>query len=664
MARLMKALYTWLTRESSGHRVFPKFNPHLERRYAADVHRDRRGYNSLVALIGALLFTVSCGVNAFIHSGVLYLSIVLQVLVFTPLYLAFLIADRRFFLSPLVYYSALTGGLVLATVISGILLINGRMPSIALQLLSISFVLGFGNQVLRLPFRHAAASTLLCLTVYELCVFGASTLEGWERLVVTLNGLAIGSASLLGNFLFNRETRRFFLLNQRDQLDQITLAAENSELKLRSHTDPLTLAPNRRYFEELFPVAMDSARLNRAPLALLMFDVDNFKHYNDHHGHVAGDDALRQIVQAVQSKLRRDSDRITRYGGDEFAVIVPGSDLEDAAHVAERIRHCVEALQLNILSKGDLSGVLTVSVGIAAMAHDDNVRPEHLLKLADERLYRAKRDGRNTICYTDDGISGFGVHHERNQLTEELRAAVVNEAFVVYFQPQFDFQENKITAFEALVRWQHPRRGLTMPGDFIALAEETGIIVSIGKHVLETACREACTWPEEIRIAVNVSPAQLERPGLFETVQHALLQSGLSPARLELELTENVTIHNSRIARDTLSKIKGLGITLALDDFGTGYSSLTYLHRMDFDKIKIDRSFVSSMKDDSDAKAIIRAVIYLARGLGIKVLAEGVETAEQLELLRAKGCDSIQGYLMGRPAPANQIADMLSVSAS
>lgn len=691
----------------------PALRPAQRAQLSTDTHRARRGFNAVAALVGAALYSLSYvhGIAAGGTGPSLSAGIGIDIggaMPFVPAGVAVAVAavvaiDRWRQVAPAVFDAALSLGVLLAAWVPsvGLVAAGGRMttsgsatallssslsysPSAALSAglsasLIVSLILGFGNQVLRVRFIYAFVST--CLTIAGF-VFSLTQLDGlgwFLRLVAGANVAIVGGFTLLANYRLERETRlQFIAATDRHAAGGHRMVALTSLAPLPStatlgeavgvapptYLDRLTGIPDRRYLDDFLPAVLKAAKQNQLSVALLMCDVDDFAQYNEQYGHAAGDDCLRLLVHAVQRKIRSDTDNVLRYEGEKFAVVLQGSDLEDAVHVAERIRHSIEALQIPRFI-GKRIPVLTISIGVAAIAPDETILLQsdagasRLIQRADERLYRAKRAGRNTSCYSDDGVEGFGEHHQRNILADELRRAVIEDEFVPHFQPQMDFRDDRIVAFEALVRWQHPRKGLTMPGEFIELAEQTGMIIPIGEWMLKAACREAATWPNGIRVAVNVSPAQFDRPGLYDAVCAALTDSGLPPGRLELELTENITLNDDVRARETLEQIKALGVTIALDDFGTGYSSLTYLQRMEFDKIKIDRSFVNRMTVDPNSKAIIRAVIYLARGLGMRVIAEGIETVEQLELLRSKGCDGAQGYLIGRPAPGHAVYEML-----
>jgi diguanylate cyclase (GGDEF)-like protein/PAS domain S-box-containing protein len=416
--------------------------------------------------------------------------------------------------------------------------------------------------------------------------------------------------------------------------------------------DALTDLPNRRSFRE--QVDQHFARLvGGESFAVLSLDLDQFKSVNDTLGHHVGDILLRQVAERLQDCLRG-TDGIARLGGDEFVVLrrIATSPADAAALAA----HIIDALS----APYDLDGgqaVIGASVGIA-IAPADATDPDQLLKNADMALYRAKAEGRNTYRFFEPEMNARA--QARRALELDLRRALPAEEFELHYQPLVLVQTEKITGFEALLRWSHPERGQIPPLEFIGLAEATGLIVPIGEWVLQNACVEAMKWPSHVRIAVNVSAAQFRRGNLAHVVVTALATSGLQPQRLELEITESVLLHESEATLATLHQLRGLGVRIAMDDFGTGYSSLSYLRSFPFDKIKIDQSFVRNLSGDENSMAIIRAVTGLGVSLGITTTAEGVETREQLDYLRREGCQEAQGYLFGRPAPAANIQKLLT----
>jgi diguanylate cyclase (GGDEF)-like protein len=373
---------------------------------------------------------------------------------------------------------------------------------------------------------------------------------------------------------------------------------------------------------------------------------------NDTLGHSMGDALLRAVSERLLNCIR-DLDTIARLGGDEFAIIqIAPAEPHEAAALAERI---IETIAAPFSLEGHQIGIGT-SVGIA-LAPSDGVLGEELLQKADLALYRAKMDGRNTFRFFEPGMDAQ--MQERRAIEVDLRNALAANQFELYYQPLVTMESGRITGFEALLRWHHPQRGLVPPGDFIPLAEEVGLVVPIGEWVLQQACREAASWPGNVHVAVNLSPAQFRSRNLLPAITLALANSGLDPSRLELEITESVLLYENQSTLTTLSQIKALGVRIAMDDFGTGYSSLSYLRSFPFDKIKIDRSFIRDLANSEDCVAIVRAVTSLGASLGMKTIAEGVETVEQMERLRLEGCEEVQGFLISPPRPVSELGPML-----
>lgn len=417
--------------------------------------------------------------------------------------------------------------------------------------------------------------------------------------------------------------------------------------------DGLTGLPNRAMFREMLEWRLAGAMGDQG-FAVHYIDLDRFKTVNDTFGHMVGDELLRQVAKRLRGTTR-DNDVIARLGGDEFALIQAGaSDAEAAEQAAQRVIDAVgEAFDI----EGHRFHV-GASVGVGFFPSDGN-DADRLLKAADLALYRAKSDGRNTFRFFEKDMDAK--LQERRLLEFELRAAIEREEFELYYQPLFDLGDNRISGFEALLRWNSPTRGQVPPLTFIPLAEETGLIVRLGEWVIRRACNEAAAWPRDLKVAVNVSAVQFKGASLPLIVASALGNCGICPARLELEVTESVLLHDTEHTIGTLQRLKQLGVSISMDDFGTGFSSLGYLRRFPFDKIKIDQSFVRDADKDKNALSIIRAVIGLGRSFGMATTAEGVETAEQLLALRNEGCHEIQGYLISRPVPAQQVARLLSV---
>jgi diguanylate cyclase (GGDEF)-like protein/PAS domain S-box-containing protein len=408
--------------------------------------------------------------------------------------------------------------------------------------------------------------------------------------------------------------------------------------------DPLTGLPNRVLLLERLEQAIASVSRRRDMAALLLLDLDRFKDINDTLGHPAGDLLLQQVAVRLAACVR-EVDTVARIGGDEFSIVLVG--IKDAADAQLLSRRLLETFQMPF----DLDGhevLVTVSVGIALIPTDGSI-PDNLLKHADIALYRAKEDGRNASRFFEPEMDAR--LQRRKALERELRLALSRDELALYYQPKVCLRSGEVAGSEALVRWQHPERGLVPPGEFIGVAEETGLILQLGAWVLRTACRQAAAWPN-LEVSVNISPAQFRQPDLVQVVRGALHDSGLAPQRLELEVTESVLIQQPDAAAKLLDDLKALGVRVAMDDFGTGYSSLSYLQRFHFDKIKVDRSFIWAIDTEPAAKAIVRAVINLADSLGMLTCAEGVETSGQLAALRREGCSEVQGYLFGKPMPA------------
>lgn len=417
--------------------------------------------------------------------------------------------------------------------------------------------------------------------------------------------------------------------------------------------DALTNLPNRTLFREQLEKALRLAKRSDQ-LAVFCLDLDHFKEINDSLGHPIGDALLKEVALRL-GECVTEHDTVARLGGDEFAIVQFCSDCDPSA-VSLLAGHIVE----KIAAPFDIGGhqlVVGVSIGIS-LAPEDGKNPDELLKKADLALYRAKADGRGTYRYFETGMDARA--QARRILELDLRAALHRNEFEVYYQPIRDVASDSVVAFEALVRWNHSLRGMIAPLNFIPLAEETGLIIPLGDWVLRQACLDAAGWSQGITVAVNLSPVQFKNPNLVSSVKAALQASGLPADRLELEITESVLLQNSETTLAVLHELRGFGVRISLDDFGTGYSSLSYLRSFPFDKIKIDRSFVSELATRDDSMAIVRAVTGLGKSLGIVTTAEGVETEAQFDLLRREGCTQAQGYLFSKPRPAAEVEAMLA----
>lgn len=420
-----------------------------------------------------------------------------------------------------------------------------------------------------------------------------------------------------------------------------------------AHHDALTGLPNRLLLRQHIQASMTRAVRNGESVAVLCLDLDHFKNVNDTLGHPVGDTLLCAVSQRLRECLR-ETDIVARTGGDEFSIVQAGAEQpEAAAALAKRI---VSTLSLPF-DLGEHQVVIGTSVGIA-MAPVDGTEPNQLLKNADLAMYRAKTSGRGMYCFFAEEMD---IKAQARRLLElDLRRAVTTGEFELYYQPIVNLDDHNIIGFEALLRWNHPARGRISPDDFIPLAEETGLIIPIGQWVIEQACTEANSWPGDLRVAVNVSPVQFRSRTLASAVVAALAKSGLSPARLELEITEAVLLHDNEATLAVLHQLRNLGVKISMDDFGTGYSSLSYLRSFPFDKIKIDQSFIRALAGNPDSIAIIRAVSDLGKSFGMVTTAEGVETQAELDQMRAEGCTEVQGYFYGRPTPAQEISGVLA----
>jgi diguanylate cyclase (GGDEF)-like protein/PAS domain S-box-containing protein len=425
-----------------------------------------------------------------------------------------------------------------------------------------------------------------------------------------------------------------------------------AKIEYMAQHDALTDLPNRvRLYEHLRQTLTRSKRGEY--VAVFCLDLDRFKDVNDSHGHPVGDLLLKSVADRLRQCVR-DTDMVARLGGDEFAIMQIGaSQPTDATSLASRLIDAIGAPY----ALGSHQVTVEVSIGIA-LAPGDGLEAEQLLRNADTALYRAKADGRGLYRFFEPEMDAR--MQARRRLEVDLRKAIANGEFELFYQPLVDMQTEYVTGFEALIRWHHPERGMVAPLDFIPVAEDSGLIVPIGDWVIRQACAEAATWPSNVKIAVNLSPVQFKSKGLLPSVISALAASGLPPNRLELEITESVLLQDGDATLAILHELRGLGIRISMDDFGTGYSSLSYLRKFPFDKIKIDQSFIFAMSDHNDSLAIVRAVIAMGAGLGIATTAEGVETPEQFKQLKLEGCTEVQGFLFSPPRPAAEVKWLLT----
>ncbi len=435
------------------------------------------------------------------------------------------------------------------------------------------------------------------------------------------------------------------------------LARRQQELAFMATHDVLTGLPNRTLILDRVQQALARARRKQTPIAALFIDIDNFKGINDTLGHEAGDELLRLLTARLDGVVRS-TDALGRLGGDEFVVIV--EDLSPDAQpelVAERL---LEALKppFKLAAKHDSDLAVSASIGIA---FGEGTSAEDLLRDADIAMYRAKLEGKNRYVIFETAMQDAAL--QRMELKVDLRSALQREAFFLFYQPTFDLRDMTTTGMEALIRWRHPKRGVVQPDEFISVLEETGMIIEVGAWVLREACRQGARWRSDghpIRIAVNVSGRQLDSDDLVTVVREAIDSSGLEPEALTLEITETVLMRNADDTARRLRAIKELGVQIAIDDFGTGYSSFAHLQRFPVDALKIDRSFIHHLADNSEGETLIRTLVQLGKALSIETLAEGIEQPAELSLLREEHCDSGQGFLFARPMSPEAAGEFLA----
>jgi diguanylate cyclase (GGDEF)-like protein/PAS domain S-box-containing protein len=429
-----------------------------------------------------------------------------------------------------------------------------------------------------------------------------------------------------------------------------------------AYHDGLTDLPNRIMFSEVLNHAVGQARRHHRSLALLFVDLDRFKSINDMLGHAAGDDLLKQVSARIKASTRS-SDVVARLGGDEFVVLL--EDIREQKNVVKVARKILSSLNQPLTVHGQELRV-TASVGATMFPEDARDEPS-LMRNADMAMYRAKEDGRNTFrLFSGDMMDTHSF--ERLAFETSLRRALERQEFQLHYQAKINAKTGAVSGVEALVRWQHPELGLVPPGRFIPIAEETGLIVPIGRWVLAEACRQSRAWQgagmPPVRVAVNLSARQFADKALVKDVRSVLAQSGLSPSLLELEITESMVMRDLPKALEVLTALKRLGVWLAIDDFGTGYSSLSSVKRFPIDVIKVDRSFIRDIPQDSDDKALTEAIIRMAKSLSLTVVAEGVETKEQVDFLQQHACDEFQGYYFSKPVPAEDFSALLQANLS
>ncbi len=478
----------------------------------------------------------------------------------------------------------------------------------------------------------------------------ATTIDDVARIIIDTS-----MRHMVSGVVITQDERYAGVVHGHDLLHEIT-QRKQAELHYLAHYDALTRIPNRMLFSDRLNQACREASRNDGEVALLFIDVDRFKQVNDSLGHRFGD-ALLVAIAGRLLDCARDCDTVARLGGDEFAVLM--ESIQGAADAEALAWRLVESMRqpFQIL---DREVTVSISIGIAVYPRDDG-QVDILLSKADAAMYEVKVSGRNGYRQFSAATTSFSL--ERSSLEAELKQALVNDEFVLCYQPQFDLASGQVVGVEALIRWIHPSRGLLNPGGFIGIAEESGLIVQIGDWVVAEACRQHRAWLRQglpaLRLAVNISPLQFRQPDFIQRISRLMSETCVDPSFLEFELTESTLMHDASLVLDMLGELQAIGVHLSLDDFGTGYSSLGYLNRYPIERLKIDQSFVRNIDRMPINQSIIRSIVALAKSLSLQVVAEGVETEAELALMRTFQCDEVQGYLCARPMPAAAFSEWL-----
>jgi diguanylate cyclase len=484
--------------------------------------------------------------------------------------------------------------------------------------------------------------------------FGVALLTG--GLGEGLNFRLIGTEDRVNGLLLALATLFSLVMVLQSRRVVRRLAASEAKAKEAAGRDALSGLPNRLLFNELVDAELARCHRKNQHCALFYLDIDHFKQINDKYGHQCGDQMIVAVTQRIL-KVLRTCDHFARLGGDEFAILQ--SEVHDPRDCAVLAMRIIDALS-HPFSLNGAQILSSISIGIAIFPNNGQNR-ESLVRIADLALYRAKREGRNRFAFFEAKM-GEELRLRQNS-EDELRRAIENDELRLLYQPVVAATDGRLVGCEALVRWQHKTQGLLTADRFIGLAESRGLIVQLGEWVLRQACTDAKRWPE-LRIAVNVSPVQFRQKDFVASVERVLTESGITPNRIELELTEGVVISDADLAEKLIVDLRAFGIRMALDDFGNGYSSLIYLRRFAFDKIKIDRSFLEAMEMSGESAIIVDSIVKLGRALGLTVTAEGIESEDQVEFLRSRGCDELQGFLFAPPLPAEAIDAMYAAQFS
>jgi len=544
---------------------------------------------------------------------------------------------------------------ILAFVISALMWTYGGLQDETLLAFPIFFLFSamLGNKKLFFVLLGYSVATILAI--------GVANETGWH--INEPPGGNLHSAILVTILLLTISYSIWLLSNDLSDVFK-KLSEENrrvkdsqSRIQRLVHHDALTNLPNRLLARERFEHAIAASKRKSTQVCLMYLDLDNFKAINDSFGHQCGDQFLKETATRLQ-ELTRETDTVCRQGGDEFLVIIESMQSEeDIAAVATKI---LETVKKPIVLK-DSTVIATVSMGIT-VAPDDGVDFDTICKEADMAMYHAKELGRNGYCFYDQAMDQRA--QENLQLLSDMREAISQGQFELYYQPKINLHTGALVGAESLIRWNHPKKGLILPPEFIRLAERSGIIVEISEWVVEQSCHECKRWHDlghrQLSIAVNVSSIEFKRGRITTIVNDAFKKSGLAPDKLELELTESMLIDDSSKVGETLKNLRSTGVALSIDDFGTGYSNLGYLKKFDVSVLKIDQSFVRKILTSAEDKAIVQAIIQIASNLNLKTIAEGVETPEIAETLKAMGCDMAQGYLWSKSLPSGEFFDYLS----